>query len=137
MLAWLKRILGIAPPKINPPVFGPFGVDFLASEAASKQITPLGGSVFCTIGTPSMVPLIPARPTVIAIVPRKLDASILGRVIVYSAPGAPTGKIVHRVVAQYANGDYIAKGDNNPAKDGDFVVTPETLLGEVVGIYLI
>lgn len=136
MLRWLTSLLswGYAP-HIDPPVFG-FDSELAASIAADIEARRVGGRLFLTTGTPSMVPLIPASPTYVVVQPVACDDRLLGRVCVYRASWSKLGPPCHRIVAKYPfNRGYIPSGDNNPRSEPQYPVTSANLLGEVIGIY--
>lgn len=124
MFAWLQLIRawfssGYAP-HIDPPVTAcedrPRG--FVAAATLANSV---GGTVAITSGTPSMVPLIPAAPTWLAVKPTPFTEVKLGTVAVLVAKGDATG--------------YIPSGDNSRDSENLAYVRASNYVGEVVGIF--
>lgn len=130
MWSWLKSLF-VRAKRIDPPVFGPFP-PLEALEKAEAAGTP-----YHTSGTASMVPLIPARMTMLAVRKRALDDSMIGRVAMVLVPADANGSRAHRITARFPSGGYVLRGDNNPVADSDVVVTADNFVGEVAGIYLV
>lgn len=138
MLAWLKRLLGFPPSRIDPQVFGPFANGVLALQAADAEAVRLkiANPIFeHTAGTPSMVPLIPAAVTILLVAPCACDDRLLGRIVTVQVPGDSSRQRSHRVVGKFGNGTYVLRGDANAVND-PIGVNAFNLVGEVLGIYL-
>lgn len=134
MWEWLKRLFGYAP-HIDPPVSGPYPSAAVALGAARQFAGLLRGTVLLTSGTPSMVPLIPAKPTYLVLSPIPFAQARLGTVCTYRSPLAPTSSVTHRLVSGSVKDGFLPSGDNNRYSEAAFRVTAENFMGEVVGIF--
>lgn len=135
MFAFLRNLFARAtvPPRTDPRVVHCASYTE-AISAAIDEAASLGGSVYPTRGTGSMLPLIPAKIVQTVLKPTPLTPALIGRVIVYRAKWAGDN-VMHRLRAQLPTAGYLVRGDNNPADDPE-AVTPANYLGEVTAIYI-
>ena len=134
MLAWLKRFFGsFYAAHIDPPTFGPYATRAEAQFAAGNRAATVGGTVLETSGTPSMVPLIPAKVTLLVMKPIPFAEARLGSVVTYRSPLSQSS-VTHRLVARDSGG-FIPSGDGNRWSEANYRVTAGNFLGEIVGIY--
>lgn len=86
---------------------------------------------FAIVSGTSMQPTYHTGDVVLAM---KRGAYEPGDVIVYTVDqDGQTGRVVHRIVEQLPNGNYITNGDNKPATD-PWEVKPDWINGEVVQV---
>lgn len=135
MWSWLKALFGYAP-HIDPPVFGPYASRLEAyTNAMAHAGLFQGQSLELTTGTPSMVPLIPAKPTFLVLRPILFVDAKLGSVVSYRSPLMPGSSVTHRLVSGSVAKGFIPSGDNNRYSEPTNPVTAENFLGEIVGIF--
>lgn len=134
MWSWLKNLFSPYAKHIDPPVTA-CADRTQAWLAACAIANPVAGDVVITSGTPSMVPLIPAAPTWLAVKPIPFSEIRLGIVGIYRSPLSPTGVMCHRLTAHGDATGYIASGDNNRYSEPRNYVRAENFLGEVIGIF--
>lgn len=138
MFAWLQSLFARLSPgyarHIDPPVTAcedrPSG--FVAAATLANSV---GGTVAITSGTPSMVPLIPAAPTWLAVKPTPFAEIKLGTVAVYRAAWLNGQQVCHRLVAKGDATGYIPSGDNNRYSENLAYVRESNYVGEVIGIF--
>lgn len=138
MFDWLQTVRAWFSPAyakhIDPPVTA-CGTNALAWVAAITQANAVGGTVALTSGTPSMVPLIPAAPTWLAVKPTPFAEARLGTLAVYRAAWLGDALICHRLVARGDSTGFIPSGDNNRYSENLAYVRANNYVGEVVGIF--